>query len=87
MNFLRTFTISVVLLVFAGVSLHAASSDPLTWRDSTWDYRSEDPGDTVQFSVPKTIGVASTVLIAYGAAYWLVFQKGWWDEQAQSLDH
>ncbi|MBO7512370.1 MAG: DUF2279 domain-containing protein, partial [Fibrobacter sp.] len=80
-NFLRAFTISVVLLVFASVSLQAAPKDPLTWRDSTWDYRSEDPGDTTEPSVAKGVGVASTVLIAYGAAYWLVFKKGWWDEE------
>ena len=60
----------------------AAPGDPLTWRDSTWDYRSEDPADTArELSVAKSVGVASTVLIAYGAAYWLVFHKGWWDEQ------
>ena len=84
-NFLKSFTISVVLLVFAGVSLHAAPYDPPTWRDSTWDFRSEDPGDTTQVSVAKSVGVASTVLIAYGAAYWLVFKKGWWDEQGNDF--
>ena len=81
MNFFRAFIISVVALLLASVSLQAAPGDPLTWRDSTWDYRSEDPDDTTEPSVAKGVGVASTVLIAYGAAYWLVFKKGWWDEE------
>ena len=74
--------IAVIALVCLVQPLLAAPGDPLTWRDSTWDYRSEDPGDTTrELSVAKTVGVASSVLIAYGAAYWLVFHKGWWDEQ------
>ena len=85
MKIFRSISIALVALLFASVSLQAAPSDPLTWRDSTWDYRSEDPTDTVQFSVAKSVGVASTVLIAYGAAYWLVFQKGWWDEQGSDF--
>lgn len=56
---------------------------PLTWRDSTFDYRTEDSKDIApKVSIPKSIGVASTTLIAYGAAYWLVFDKGWWDDQS-----
>ena len=81
MKFFRSISIALVALLLASVSLQAAPKDPLTWRDSTWDYRSEDPSDTVKFSVAKGVGVASTVLIAYGAAYWLVFDKGWWDDQ------
>ena len=72
---------AVLLLALLAAHVHAAPYDPPTWRDSTWDYRSEDPGDTTQLSIAKSVGVASTVLIAYGAAYWLVFDKGWWDEQ------
>lgn len=72
----------VLLLSGFWCATQAAPGDPLTWRDSTWDYRSEDPGDTTrELSVAKTAAVASTVLLAYGAAYWLVFDKGWWDEQ------
>lgn len=76
----------VAVLVLALVCLVqpalAAPGDPLTWRDSTWDYRSEDSTDiAAQLSVPKTVGVASLTLIAYGAAYWLVFKKGWWDDE------
>ena len=85
MKIFRSISIALLALLFASVSLQAAPSDPLTWRDSTWDYRSEDPADTVEFSVAKSVGVASTVLIAYGAAYWLVFQKGWWDEQGSDF--
>ena len=72
---------AVLLLALLAAHVQAAPYDPPTWRDSTWDYRSEDPGDTTQLSIAKSVGVASTVLIAYGAAYWLVFDKGWWDEQ------
>ena len=85
MKFFRSISIALVALLFASVSLQAAPGDPPTWRDSTWDYRSEDPGDTTELSVAKGVGVASTVLIAYGAAYWLVFDKGWWDEQGSDF--
>ena len=64
MKFFRSLSIALVALLFASVSLLAAPYDPPTWRDSTWDYRSENPGDTVEFSVAKSVGVASTVLIA-----------------------
>ena len=84
-KFFRSLSIALVALLFASVSLQAAPYDPPTWRDSTWDYRSEDPGDTTELSIAKGVGVASTVLIAYGAAYWLVFQKGWWDEQGSDF--
>lgn len=63
-------------------SSFAAPYDPYTWRDSTWDYRSEDSTDiAANVSVPKVAAVASLTLIAYGAAYWLVFEKGWWDDE------
>ncbi len=72
----------LVALLFASVSLQAAPYDPPTWRDSTWDYRSEDSTDLAgEVSWVKVGAVASLTLIAYGAAYWLVFDKGWWDEQ------
>ena len=85
MKFFCSLLIALVALLFASVSLQAAPYDPPTWRDSTWDYRSEDPGDTTELSIAKGVGVASTVLIAYGAAYWLVFHKGWWDEQGNDF--
>lgn len=76
----------LAVLVFALVSLVqpalSAPYDPPTWRDSTWDYRSEDSTDLAgEVSYAKVAAVASLTLIAYGAAYWLVFDKGWWDEQ------
>lgn len=73
----------LLALLFAfAVNSNAAPYDPLTWRDSTWDYRSEDSSDVKnEISVPKLAGVASLTLIAYGAAFWLVFDKGWWDDQ------
>lgn len=59
---------------------------PMTWRDSTWDYRTEDPEYIhSEISVPKAVGVASTTLLAYGAAYWFVFNEGWWDEQGHDF--
>ena len=70
-----------VLVLLAGTAV-AAPGDPYTWRDSTWDYRSEDSVDiAAEVSVPKVAGVASLTLIAYGAAYGLVFAKGWWDDE------
>ena len=67
-------------LVFPAAAL-SSPGDPLTWRDSTWDYRSEDSVDIQSEIVPaKLAGVASLTLIAYGAAYGFVFEKGWWDE-------
>ena len=70
-----------VLVLLAGTAL-AAPGDPYTWRDSTWDCRSEDSVDiAAEVSVPKVAGVASLTLDAYGAAYWLVFHKGWWDDE------
>ena len=76
------YLVIALCLIFFATSLQAAPFDPPTWRDSTWDYRSEDSVDVAtQISVPKVAGVASLTLIAYGAAYWLVFEKGWWDDE------
>jgi len=67
-------------LVFPAAAL-SSPGDPLTWRDSTWDYRSEDPTDIDPEIKPlRLAGVASLTLIAYGAAYGFVFEKGWWDD-------
>ena len=68
-------------LVFPAAAL-SSPGDPLTWRDSTWDYRSEDSADVKSEIEPaKVFGVASLTLIAYGAAYGFVFEKGWWDDE------
>ena len=76
---LAVLVLALVCLVQPSLS---APYDPPTWRDSTWDYRSEDSTDLAgEVSWLKVGGVASLTLIAYGAAYWLVFDKGWWDEQ------
>ncbi len=73
-------------LLCAGVAQADHFLGPMTWRDSTWDYRSEDPSDaTREFSALKLTGVASTTLLAYGAAYWLVFDKGWWGENGNEF--
>jgi len=81
-NFAMKKIVAVIALVCLVQPLLAAPGDPLTWRDSTWDYRSEDSTDiAAQLSVPKVAGVASLTLVAYGAAYWLVFKKGWWDDE------
>ena len=64
----------------------ASPFDPPTWRDSTFDYRSEDPSDTVaELSIPRVVGVASLTLTAYAAAYWLVFEEGWWGDKGQDF--
>lgn len=53
----------------------------LTWRDLTFDYRSEDAPDSLQMlNGTRAAGVASLTLVAYGAAYWLIFARGWWQE-------
>ena len=81
-NFAMKKIVAVIALVCLVQPLLAAPGDPLTWRDSTWDYRSEDSTDiAAELSVPKVAGVASLTLVAYGAAYWLVFKKGWWDDE------
>ena len=68
-------------LVFPATAL-SSPGDPLTWRDSTWDYRSENPVDVVPELHPfRLAGVASVTLVAYGAAYWFVFKKGWWGDE------
>lgn len=68
-------------LVFPAAAL-SSPGDSLSWRDSTWDYRSEDPTDVKPEIEPaKLFGVASLTLIAYGAAYGFVFEKGWWDDE------
>ena len=76
---LAVLVLALVCIVQPALS---APYDPPTWRDSTWDYRSEDSTDLAgEVSYAKVAAVASLTLIAYGAAYWLVFDKGWWDEQ------
>ena len=72
----------IAILLLAVFAAQAAPGDPLTWRDSTWDYRSEDSAYIHEkISIPKAVGVASLTLLSYGAAYWLVFEKGWWDDE------
>ena len=72
-------------LVFPAAAL-SSPGDPLTWRDSTWDYRSEDSVDlNTEINPWKLGGVASLTLIAYGAAYWLILEKGWWGEKGHSF--
>ena len=81
--------ISAFLLLLSLVLPAAALSspgDPLTWRDSTWDYRSEDSCDIKpQIEAGKIFGVASLTLIAYGAAYGFVLEKGWWDKDGRGF--
>lgn len=75
--------ILAALLFLCVINSFAAPYDPYTWRDSTWDYRSEDSADiATEISIPKAIGVGSTALLSYAAAYVFVFQKGWWDNDS-----
>ena len=72
-------------LVFPAAAL-SYPVDPLTWRDSTWDYRSEDSVDILPEVKPwRMAGVASLTLISYGAAYGFVLKKGWWDDDARGF--
>ena len=51
-------------------STQAAPFDPPTWRDSTWDYRSEDSVDIrSEVSWWKVGGVGALTLSSYAAAY------------------
>ena len=61
----------------------AAPFDPPTWRDSTWDYRSEDSVDVKsEVSWWKAGAVGGITLSSYAAAYVFVFAKGWWDNDS-----
>lgn len=75
------FILFVCLPLFAAYGPEAPYEE--YWRDQTFDYRGEEPGsDSLQqISVPKTVAIASLTAVAYGAAYVLVFKKGWWDEE------
>ncbi|MCQ2104537.1 MAG: YfiM family protein [Fibrobacter sp.] len=74
------------LLMLCAVSVQAAPGDPLTWRDSTWDYRSEDSTDIKsEISVPRLATVVGLTATAYGAAYIFVFAKGWWGDQGSDF--
>lgn len=61
-----------------------SSSSAPSFRDINLDYRSENPfADTAQhFSPLRFTGVASLTAGAFGAAYILVFEKGWWDNES-----
>ncbi len=72
-------------LVFPAAAL-SSPGDPLTWRDSTWDYRSEDSVDLqLEIKPWRLAGVASFTLLAYGAAYGFVFKKGWWGDDERGF--
>ena len=72
-------------LVFPATAL-SSPGDPLTWRDSTWDYRSEDSVDIQPEIKPwRLAGVASFTLVAYGAAYGFVLKKGWWGDKGSDF--
>ena len=72
-------------LVFPAAAL-SSPGDPLTWRDSTWYYRSEDSVDLqLEIKPWRLAGVASFTLLAYGAAYGFVFKKGWWGDDERGF--
>lgn len=72
-------------LAFPAAAL-SSPGDPPTWRDSTWDYRSEDSVDIQPEIKPlRFAGVASFTLLAYGAAYGFVFKKGWWGDKGRDF--
>lgn len=63
------------------------SADTVHWRDVNFSYREEDPGlDSLQvFSPLKFSGMVALTAASYGAAYVLVFAKGWWDEEGSDF--
>ena len=63
------------------------SADTVHWRDVNFSYREEDPGlDSLQvFSPLKFSGMVALTAASYGAAYGLVFAKGWWDEEGSDF--
>ena len=72
-------------LVFPAAAL-SSPGDPLTWRDSIWDYRSEDSVDLqLEIKPWRLAGVASFTLVAYGAAYGFVLKKGWWGDKGSDF--
>ncbi len=77
--------ISLFIFLFAAVQSFAflapIDASATHWRDSTFDYRSEDSADSTAFSVPKFAAVTSLVAATYVASYFLVFEKGWWDDE------
>lgn len=76
------FKFILLLVIACAFVVQAAPGDPMTWRDSTWDYRSEDSVDVkTEVSVPKLATVVGITAAAYGAAYIFVFAEGWWDDE------
>ena len=78
---------SLAVFVFALACLvqstQAAPFDPPTWRDSAWDYRSEDSVDIKsEISWWKVGTFGGLALSSYAAAYVFVFAKGWWDNDS-----
>ncbi|PWJ62543.1 MULTISPECIES: DUF2279 domain-containing protein [unclassified Fibrobacter] len=79
-------TLLASTLLSAGLAQADNFLGPLTWRDSTWDYRSEDPQNIqAEVSVPKLSAVIGLTAAVYGAAYGFVFAKGWWDEEGNDF--
>lgn len=68
-------------------SVAQAPADTAHWRDVDFSYREEDPGmDSLQeFSPLKFSGMVALTAASYGAAYGLVFAKGWWDEEGSDF--
>lgn len=77
----------IIALCLSAVTVFASAAEDSVsvphWRDVSFDYRSEDPGaDSLQkFSPLKFGGMVALTAATYGAAYGLVFAKGWWDEE------
>lgn len=84
--------LAAILLMFALLPAFAAWGPEAPyeehWREQTFDYRAEDPeveDSTQGVSIPKTVAVGSFVAASYAAAYFFVFQKGWWGEQGRDF--
>lgn len=82
-SLLKSLAVFVFALACLVQSTQAAPFDPPTWRDSTWDYRSEDSVDIkTDISWWKVGTVGGVALSSYAAAYVFVFAKGWWDNDS-----
>lgn len=80
-RFFVFFLLFVLSFQGAFAFLAPEASNEAFWRDRYFDYRTEDStGTKSDVSLWKFSLVASTTLLAYGASYWLIFDKGWWDE-------
>lgn len=69
-------------VIFLLLTVWASAQTAAEWRDSLYDYRSEEPGsDSAQkISKLRLASVGALTTVSFAASYVLVFQKGWWSD-------